>query len=179
MNQDKRSNYALKTSHARKAAIESGLLAGFKTGLISVPIVLGLNKGYPPFKARLNVSARTAIAISPPLFAFAFTAERVAAKLANPDAFGSGFDWEMFRRHLELPIHKRAANYFYHNPFKTIIFTSIPVICGIYVTRDAKHLKLSQRIMHTRVLGQFSVLVILASTMLFHDWMDKRGPFTS
>jgi hypothetical protein len=36
-------------------------------------------------------------------------------------------------------------------------------------------LKLSQRIIHTRVQGQASVILILALTMGFREWMTKHG----
>ena len=36
-------------------------------------------------------------------------------------------------------------------------------------------LKLSQRIIHTRVQGQASVILILALTMGFREWMTKNG----
>jgi len=32
-------------------------------------------------------------------------------------------------------------------------------------------------LMHTRVMGQFSILAILVSTMGFYDYMRSRGPF--
>ncbi len=40
---------------------------------------------------------------------------------------------------------------------------------------DDAGLKLSQRIIHTRVQGQASVITILALTMGFREWMQKNG----
>jgi len=163
--------------HVSEIATRTGLSALSKTAAISVPTVLLLNKFHQPFK-RLSASAKTALAISPPVLVFAFVSDHATARLANPDGFSEYHDEESMKSMVNLPVYKQAANYFYFNPFKTIFFTSVPVIAGIFLTRDAVNLKLSQRLMHTRVMGQASVLAILASTMMFHDWMARRGPFT-
>ena len=158
-----------------RVAMNAGLAAAFKTSLFSVPAVLLLSRYSPVFK-KLNVSAKTALAISPPIFLFAFFSDHVAARLANPYGFEKYVNEQ--REHSELPTYQRVANYIYFNPFKSLVFMSMPVVTGIFLTRDAQNLKFSQRLMHTRVMGQFSVLAILAGTMMFHDWMEHRGPYT-
>ncbi|KAE8990718.1 hypothetical protein PF011_g18234 [Phytophthora fragariae] len=40
-----------------------------------------------------------------------------------------------------------------------------------------KGISASQQIMHTRIYGQASVVVLLLSSMAFHDYMAKRGKF--
>lgn len=52
----------------------------------------------------------------------------------------------------------------------------IPAAAGIF-REQLKHpnLTLSQRIMHSRVYAQASILTILLSTMAFTDFMSRRG----
>ena len=56
----------------------------------------------------------------------------------------------------------------------------LPVVGGIFYGQMAegkKHLKLSQKVMHTRVYGQATVLGMLVSLMVFRDYMDRHGRF--
>lgn len=52
----------------------------------------------------------------------------------------------------------------------------VPTVGAIlYSTRHETHLKLSQKIMHTRVLGQMSVLTMLVFVMGFREYMRLHG----
>mmetsp|Transcript_22706 Transcript_22706/g.59282 ORF Transcript_22706/g.59282 Transcript_22706/m.59282 type:complete len:110 (-) Transcript_22706:24-353(-) len=74
--------------------------------------------------------------------------------------------------------HHMLANFMYDHPFHLLVASSLPVVGSIFLTqKDHAHLKLSQKIMHTRVLGQLSVLGILLSVMFFRDYMDRNGRF--
>lgn len=52
----------------------------------------------------------------------------------------------------------------------------VPAVGGIlYSMRNEGNLKLSQKLMHTRVYGQFTVLSMLIATMTFQEVMRRNG----
>lgn len=161
-------------------SLQTGLEAALKVSLFSVPTILALTKYYKPFTRSVGVSGRTALAITPPLFAFGLVSEQVASRLATPDSYESYVRAE--RQSSTIALHHQVANYIYFHPFKVIFGLGVPTVAGIFMIKGGEsdgHLKFSQRIMHTRVIGQASILTILAGTMAFYDYMDKRGPYTS
>jgi len=77
-----------------------------------------------------------------------------------------------------MPIHHKMINYCYDHPFQFISVVGVPFAYGILKQQlELKHLTLSQKIMHSRVLAQGGVLTILLSTMAFREYMDKNGRF--
>mmetsp|Transcript_16278 Transcript_16278/g.20132 ORF Transcript_16278/g.20132 Transcript_16278/m.20132 type:complete len:188 (-) Transcript_16278:227-790(-) len=160
-------------------SLMTGLEAGAKIGIISVPAVLALTKYYAPFRQNLGVSGRTAMAIIPPLFAFGLVSEQVASRLATPDSYANHVLSQQAEQS-KIAIHHRAANWAYDHPVKSLIFGSVAAVGTVFALKGREtHLKFSQRVLHTRVLGQASVLGILVGTMVFHDFMNKRGRYTA
>ncbi len=155
-------------------AMKHGLMNTVKVAAITVPAVLLLHRYNPLFRRGLGVSGKTATAVMPPLFAFAFTSEQIASKMGNPDAFKHAMSADS---KTTLPMYKLAANYIYTKPVNTLVMVSSPIVAGIYIAKGGAGLSLSMRLMHTRVLGQFSVLSVLVGTMIFYDYMSKRGRF--
>lgn len=52
----------------------------------------------------------------------------------------------------------------------------VPTVGAIlYSTRNEAHLKLSQKLMHTRVYGQMSIVVMLLTVMSFREYMKRNG----
>lgn len=77
-----------------------------------------------------------------------------------------------------LGVHHKFLNMIYEYPFRAITAMSIPIVGGIYYNQSKNtHLKLSQQIMQTRVIGQACIIGVLLSTMAFHDFMSKHGKF--
>lgn len=134
---------------------------------------LKLQKPQHFFNTKMNVSARTAVAIMPPVLIFTFVSEQIASRLANPNAF-----LKDIHRRSTLPPWKQYANFVADHPFENLFISSVPLIAYIFKNKlNEEALSLSQRIMHTRVLGQFSVLTLLAINMGFYDYMKKHGKF--
>lgn len=76
----------------------------------------------------------------------------------------------------KLSMSHQIANWAYDNPFKLLGVTCLPVVGTMFYsqTGDAKtHLKLSQKVMHTRLFSQFTILSMLLGLMAFRDYMDK------
>lgn len=96
-----------------------------------------------------------------------------ASSLANPDAY---------RREVEvhpsthIAMHKRMANYYYTNPFTVLAAAGVVAVGTIFSSKSSMNsLSFSQRVMQTRVQGQFTVVTILLGTFAFMEWMNRRG----
>lgn len=77
-----------------------------------------------------------------------------------------------------MPAHHRIANAMYDHPFAMLAGCGMPLAGYIFTTQwKHKHLKVSQRIMQTRVFAQGGILLMLLSVMGFRGWMEKRGHF--
>jgi hypothetical protein len=78
----------------------------------------------------------------------------------------------------QLPYYKQVANYMYANPFVIVSGLGFPLAGTIlYKNLGLTHLTLSQKIMHSRVMAQGGVLIILLTTMAFKGYMDINGRF--
>ena len=80
----------------------------------------------------------------------------------------------------ELQLHHKIANFWQDHPFRILVAASVPAVAYIYYGRSGQeHLQTQMKIMHTRVMGQFTVLAILLSLMGFKGYMDSYGRFIS
>lgn len=79
---------------------------------------------------------------------------------------------------LKLMWHESVLNAVYDSPFKTVAAFSVPAIAGLFAHQNQNAaIKFSQKVMHTRVLGQGYVVLCLAAVMAFHDYIDTHGRF--
>ena len=79
-----------------------------------------------------------------------------------------------------LGLHHRIANFWQENPVKILTALSVPTVGIIFKTRTSKtHLQFQSMVMHTRVLGQFSVILMLLTLMGFKGYMDINGKFVT
>lgn len=163
-----------KSALVKASGFRSAIIGGLKFGAITLPTGLLLNKYYKPFRS-LSASAKTGLIITLPVLGFAFSGEHRTAKMANPQLFMNNEKVEREDEHLAY--WKQGANFVHDHPFRTIIFTGVPTVSAIFIARSGSELKLMQRILHARVLGQFSVLILVGTIMMFHDYMDRRGPY--
>jgi hypothetical protein len=77
-----------------------------------------------------------------------------------------------------LSFHHQIANYWQENPFKILAIAGIPAVGYIFWGRAGKdHLQLQMKVMHTRVMGQFTVISLLLGLMGFKEYMDRNGKF--
>mmetsp|Transcript_22055 Transcript_22055/g.52115 ORF Transcript_22055/g.52115 Transcript_22055/m.52115 type:complete len:326 (-) Transcript_22055:62-1039(-) len=238
------------------ATVYDAMLEGFITaGLTAVPTSLILYtcmRSSPSFVKSTNWSSRTAMAIMPPLFAFAWGAEvcrratrrffyltspqsklvhsmhsmanqaehskqiaewshehilkehrkelkrmttqKILAQPGMSEATEDDVDREReihakFRESVinsgvrvvsgdSLSVHHRFANFFQENPFKILAGIGIPTVMYIFKGKAGQeHLATQMKIMHTRVMGQASVLIMLLSLMGFKEYMDRSGKY--
>ncbi len=77
-----------------------------------------------------------------------------------------------------VPIHHKVLNFVYDKPFYLITGLSVPA--ATYIFKEQVKLtgyKFSQRVMHSRIFAQGSVIGILVVTMFIRDFMEKRGKY--
>lgn len=79
-----------------------------------------------------------------------------------------------------LGLHHKMANFFQENPFKILAAVGVPTVFYIFKGREGQaHLQTQMKVMHTRVFGQGTVLIMLLSLMGFKEYMDKTGKFVT
>ncbi|KAG7391372.1 hypothetical protein PHYPSEUDO_004907 [Phytophthora pseudosyringae] len=164
-------------------AYTSGVKAGAVTAVAAAAAVLSANKYWPAFRNRLSVSGKTALVVSPFLGAFTIVAEnRLMHGAHNPEMYLATMDGSYVAPAAEksqLKLWQKSANFLYDHPYRALITVGVPLVGGIYGYQHLnKGISASQQIMHTRIYGQAAVVVMLLSSMAFHDYMAKRGKFT-
>ncbi|KDO31068.1 hypothetical protein SPRG_19594 [Saprolegnia parasitica CBS 223.65] len=112
---------------------------------------------------------------------FAIVAEQDLLRgVRNPDAYISEMHGEVAlptktMTTSDLPLLQRTANFVYDYPFRTLVGATVPLIGCIFLDQNRNaNIQFSQKIMHTRIYGQGASVVLLLSTMAFHDYMAKR-----
>jgi hypothetical protein len=77
-----------------------------------------------------------------------------------------------------LGMHHQIMNYWQENPVKILAAVGVPAVAYIFYGKSGQNqLQLQQKIMHTRVLGQATVVALMLALMGFKDYMDKHGKF--
>ncbi|OWZ05186.1 putative membrane protein [Phytophthora megakarya] len=164
-------------------AYTSGVKAGAVAAVVAAAAVLSANKYSAAFRSRLSVSGKTALVVSPFLGAFTLVAEtRLMEGARNPEMYMASMDGTYVAPKQEasqLKLWQKGANFLYDHPYRCLVTVGAPIVGGIYGYQHLnKGISTSQQIMHTRIYGQASVVVLLLSSMAFHDYMAKRGKFT-
>lgn len=170
-----------------------GLESSLATLAVSGGSVFLANRFSPHFRSSLGISGKVALALSPALGVFFLKSELILADAKrNPAAYDLPDADGNRKRHAQpetligrnivsankLGLHHRAANYAYDHPYYLLAATGLPIVGGFFYSQAGHdHLKLSQKIMHTRVWGQGSILVMLTAIMCFRDYMERNGRF--
>ncbi|ETI42731.1 hypothetical protein F441_12180 [Phytophthora nicotianae CJ01A1] len=160
--------------------------SGVKTGAMTASVVgagvLTANKYWPAFHNRLNTSAKTALVVMSFLASFTVEAEsRLVHGAHNPEIYMATMDGTYVQEEKKvskLKLWQRGANFLYDHPYRALATVGVPLVGGIYSYQHLnKGISASQQVMHTRIYGQAAVVVLLLSSMAFHDYMAKRGKF--
>ncbi|KAG1692379.1 hypothetical protein DVH05_025547 [Phytophthora capsici] len=163
-------------------AYVTGVKAGIATGMTAGAGVYLANKFWPAFRARLNVSGKTALIVMPALAAFTIVSEnRMVAGARNPQMYLASmthFDCLPVHKPVSLKMYQRAANYWYDHPYRVLMGVGVPLVGGIFAYQSLNtSIQRSQQIMHTRIYGQSAVVALLLSSMAFSDYMKRNGRF--
>lgn len=178
---------------ASSVALRRGLGYCAATVAASGAAVYAANQLSKSFRTHLGISGKVAMVVIPSFGVFTLMSELTLFDARdNPEKYGleqptgpvlAGSSPGALKAGNvvigeDLKFHHRAANYLYDHPFHLLASLAVPVVGGIFYSQSGhSHLKLSQKIMHTRVLGQTSVLAMLLSIMYFRDYMDRNGRF--
>ncbi|DBA03092.1 TPA: hypothetical protein N0F65_003339 [Lagenidium giganteum] len=176
---DPKAARAVISSHAYKQGMQAAGVAGFTVGTG----VLTANKYSPTFRRRLGISGKWALVVSSFLATFSVVAEKeILACARNPEQYLAKLDPSYVEVNAQkahhLKLHQRLANFLYDHPYRALATVGVPLVGGIYAFQSTnKAISASQQIMHTRIYGQGAVVLLLLSSMAFHDYMQKHGRF--
>ena len=134
----------------------------------------------PKFNKYMQVSAKVSLPVMAGLFLFTLKYEHGITNMnRHPHLWDDLTDQNLKTgRITSMPVHHRAANFLYDHPFGLIGGFGAPLAAYILKTQLAlKHITLSQRIMHSRVFAQGSILTMGMGIMAFREFMNKRGRY--
>ncbi|OQR88286.1 hypothetical protein ACHHYP_06982 [Achlya hypogyna] len=173
---------ALKRDIITANSLTVGLQASAVSAATMGAVVYAANQTSATFRNRLGLSGKLGFVAMAGLAGFFIAGEQDLLKGSrNPDAYIAELEGKTVvaeTKRSSLGLHHRLANYVYDNPFRSLALTAAPLVGVIYLDqRRNANIQFSQKIMHTRIYGQGACVVLLLSTMAFHDWMSKRGHF--
>ncbi|CAH0377690.1 unnamed protein product [Pelagomonas calceolata] len=160
---------------AQRSAASAGLASALPWGLASTGAVAAGCKFSPAFAKATSPSARVALAISPPLFAFFLAGDlRVhhdAKSRGDVATARSGATWPL-----------RLANAFYNHTLIAFGMVITPMYGAILHSELSKPRyegwRLSHAVIHTRVYGQAAAVGSLVLVFGFKDILRQSGaPF--
>ena len=160
---------------AQRSAASAGFASALPWGLASTAAVVAGSKFSPAFAKSTSPSARVALAISPPLFAFFLAGDlRV-----HHDAKNRG-DVATARSSSTWPL--RLANAFYNHTLIAFGMVITPMYGAILHSELSKPRyegwRLSHAVIHTRVYGQAAAVGSLVLVFGFKDILRQSGaPF--
>jgi hypothetical protein len=74
--------------------------------------------------------------------------------------------------------HHVVANFWQAHPFQILLVVGVPAVGYIlHKVNTGKEIILSQKILQTRVVGQFTAIALLLGLMGFKEYMDQYGTF--
>jgi len=77
-----------------------------------------------------------------------------------------------------LGVQHKVANFWQENPFKILAGIGVPAVLYIFKGRASqKHLATQMKVIQTRVIGQFTVIIMLLTLMGFKEYMDSQGKY--
>ncbi|CAK4103329.1 unnamed protein product [Aphanomyces euteiches] len=133
-----------------------GLKAAVTASAVSGAFVAAANHLSPFFRHRLSISGNLSIVAMSGLACFSIWAEQDLLRASrNPGEYIAEVKGE--KHWTTVGPNVRSAIY-------------------LDQTRNP-NIQYSQKIMHTRIYGQGTCVVLLLSTMAFYDYMSRRGPF--
>lgn len=146
---------------------------------VSAATVVGAYKS-KRFNEITSISAKASFPVMAAIGTFSFSYEMTVNEAQRyPERYGLGNGVVApAKKQNTMPIHHKFINYCYDHPFQLVSVVGLP-FAGLILNQQLalKHLTLSQKIMHSRVLAQGGILSILLSTMAFREYMDRHGRF--
>lgn len=171
---------------ARKLITQDATKRGIQYAAVNATaaaaVVLTAHKYNQTFRTRLGLSGKLALVVMTALGSFTLESEQaVTAAARDPERYLEAYEkgeQVVASKKSSLGLHKRLANHIYDHPYQMLATVGVPVVGGIFAYQNTNAgINTSQKIMHTRIYGQAAVVVMLLSSMAFHDYMAKRGRF--
>ncbi|RHY50381.1 hypothetical protein DYB37_005169 [Aphanomyces astaci] len=183
----------MSTAETRDIITSNSATLGLQAGAVAT-VVAGAGATlahytWPFFRNRLGVSGKVGLVASAGMATFIIVAERDLLRGSrNPDEYindlqaknntASPSSPATAGKSHSLPLHHHFANYLLDYPFRTLAMTATPLVGAIYLHQSRNNnIQFSQKIMHTRIYGQGTCVVLLLSTMAMYDFMSRRGRY--
>ena len=161
-----------------RTAIFEGAVWGLGSLIPATLISLYANKHSEIYRLKFSPSAKVATPLMIAMLFFGMRLEKVSYLIANDKQEWGYTNSKKSKEQISMPLHHKTLNWLYDHPFAVVGMTGVP-LAGYILNQQLqiKHLKLQQRIMHSRIFAQGSILLILVSVMGFRHWMEKHGRF--
>jgi hypothetical protein len=160
------------------AAVESVKYAAMAFAAVGAATVIAA-KTNAKFNRITSISAKASFPVMAGMGTFSIVYEKTVNEAQRfPERYGITGATVVENKRASMPIHHKFINYLYDHPFQLVAALGIP-FAGMILKEQLplKHLTLSQKIMHSRVLAQGGIIIILLSTMAFREYMDRHGRF--
>ena len=166
-----------KRERTQGIAISEGLKWGTGAMVVSGAGTVAATMYSKNFAKFMSISAKTSIPMMFGLFVFSIKFEHtISAATRSPEDFGLSDEAVIQRKVSMMPIHHSIMNSLYDHPFIFIAATGGP-FAGYVLSQQMKlkHLTISQRVMHSRVIAQAGIITLAMTTMAFREFMERRG----
>jgi len=168
----------MERAEGMRMALFEGAVWGLGSLVPATLISLYANKHSELYRLKFSPSAKVATPLMIAMLFFGMRLEKVSYLIANDTKEWGYTNSRKSKEVIAMPFHHKALNWLYDHPFAVVGLTGAPV-AGLILNQQLqlKHLKLQQRIMHSRIYAQGSILLILVTVMGFRHLMEKHGRF--
>jgi hypothetical protein len=172
-----------KRERAMRIALREGAKWGITGSLATGMAVLAANARSAQFRKLMSTSAKMSIPVITLLFFFSFGYEHIANDTINhPEHFGmldhyvaDPAEELAAKNNANLPMSDKMMNFVHDHSLATVGIASVPFI-GAIVRQQwmNKHLPISLRLMHSRIMAQAGIIVLAGLTMSIKHSVDKK-----
>jgi hypothetical protein len=167
-------------------SVADGLVSAFATATVLGGPAFYLHRTSEYFRHRVGTSGKVSLVFIPAAFMFWMSSQRTVARARDhPDAYRRILEekktssWLPTIKSSGLPPHHMLANFIHDRPFTFLSVGGGITVSSVFALEAFLHpgMKLSSRIMHTRVYAQGVTVLMLCGTMLFHEHMKHAGKY--
>lgn len=152
-----------------REAVAAGIRTCVPAGALAAGAVTAGHFASPAFRGRLGMLPKALIVGGAFFGGFVVRAESVLSEHAAQPRLVL----ERRQRGAWEKMSLRAATVFMDQPLKVVGALAVPAVLGVgYRMFQDRGVQFQQRVMHTRVVGQFTVLCLLLTTMGASEWLQ-------
>lgn len=156
---------------ARGEAIKYSLIASTVTGAATLLAALR----YKKFDQYASASAKVSIPVMTCALVYNYVfPTTVYDAMTHPEDYGLA----PASTRVHVPAHHRMMNYIYEHPLESTAIAGVPFAAVILKQQlSLPNLTLSEKLMHSRIYAQGSVLALCLGTFMFRGYMESHGKY--